>query len=232
MISRAETRDDILRRFEAFLDTTLAREEPPQGIPNEMLDGGEGGPEASPADLYTMWAAMTALTQEVKLQGRAFKQLNDTFKQLNETLAREAERRSRKEVLDALLDLRERLVRGIESVAATEELLPSFWDRIFRKRWEQIQRSLDIVRSLEKGYRLSLESLNDLLERFNVRPIRCEGQPFNPRVMSAIDVEETAGAAEGTVLSVYRTGYEWNGEVYRPAQVKVARRLRNTAINE
>ena len=223
--NRAEVRDDILQRFQTFLDTALAQEEPPKGIPNEILDGGEGGPETSPADLYTMWSAMTALTQEVKLQGRA-------FKQLNETLAREAERRSRKEVLDALLDLRERLVRGIESVGAAEELRPSLWDSIFRKRWEQIQRSLDIVRSLEKGYRLSLESLNDLLERFNVRPIRCEGQPFDPRMMSAIDVEETAGAAEGTVLSVYRTGYEWNGEVYRPAQVKVARRLRNTAINE
>jgi molecular chaperone GrpE (heat shock protein) len=28
---------------------------------------------------------------------------------------------------------------------------------------------------------------------------------------------------EGTVVAVYRNGYEWNGEVYRTAKVKVAR---------
>ena len=33
----------------------------------------------NPLDWYTMWAAMTALTQEVKLQGRAFKQLSETL---------------------------------------------------------------------------------------------------------------------------------------------------------
>ena len=30
-------------------------------------------------DFYALWAGMTALTQEVKLQGRAFKELNDTL---------------------------------------------------------------------------------------------------------------------------------------------------------
>ena len=60
-------------------------------------------------DRYRMWAALTALTQEVKLQGRSFKQLSDT-------LAREtAKPRSRKEVLDGLLELRERLLRGVEA---------------------------------------------------------------------------------------------------------------------
>ena len=32
-----------------------------------------------------------------------------------------------------------------------------------------------------------------------------------------------ANKPEGTVMGVYRNGYEWEGEVYRPAQVKVAR---------
>jgi molecular chaperone GrpE (heat shock protein) len=41
--------------------------------------------------------------------------------------------------------------------------------------------------------------------------------------MTAVEVEETAVVPEGTVMGVYRNGYEWEGEVYRPAQVKVAR---------
>ena len=35
--------------------------------------------------------------------------------------------------------------------------------------------------------------------------------------------DETDDVAEGTVIEVYRDGYEWNGTVYRTAQVKVAR---------
>jgi len=41
--------------------------------------------------------------------------------------------------------------------------------------------------------------------------------------MTAVDIEETNSVPNGTVVEIYRNGYEWNGEVYRTAQVKVAR---------
>jgi molecular chaperone GrpE (heat shock protein) len=41
--------------------------------------------------------------------------------------------------------------------------------------------------------------------------------------MTAVEIEETDAVPEGTVVEIYRNGYEWEGEVYRPAQVKVAR---------
>ena len=40
--------------------------------------------------------------------------------------------------------------------------------------------------------------------------------------MNAIDKEASGTVPDGTVLEVYRSGYEWSGEVFRPAQVKVA----------
>jgi molecular chaperone GrpE len=218
-------RDEILRRFEARLDAALAREDAPRGIPEELLKGDETGAEDATVDRYRMWAALTALTQEVKLQGR-------TFKQLSDTLGRDQEARSRKEVLDGLLELRERLLRGVEAAGAREKVRPVFWDRIFRRRWEQIGHALEVVDAMEQGYRLSVKSLDDLLARFEVREIECKGEPFDPRLMSAVDVEETLDAEEGTVLAVYRTGYEWNGAVYRPAQVRVARRPRSVATDE
>ena len=217
-------REEILRRFEARLDAALAREDAPRGIPEELL-AGEANAEESTVDRYRMWAALTALTQEVKLQGR-------TFKQLAETLGRDNEARSRKEVLDGLLELRERLLRGVEAAGSREKVQPVFWDRVFRRRWEQIRHALDVVDAMDQGYRLSLQSLNDLLTRFGVRPIECEGEVFDPRLMSAVDVEETLDAEEGTVMAVYRSGYEWNGAVYRPAQVRVARRPRKVATDE
>jgi molecular chaperone GrpE len=218
-------RDEILRRFEARLDAALAPEDAPRGIPEELLAGAETGAEESTVDRYRMWAAITALTQEVKLQGR-------TFKQLSETLGRDNEAKSRKEVLDGLLELRERLLRGVEAAGAREKVQPVFWDRIFRRRWEQIRYALEVVDAMSQGYRLSLQSLDDLLARFEVRPIECKGEPFDSRLMTAVDVEETLDAPEGTVLAVYRTGYEFNGAMYRPAQVRVARRPRSVAIDE
>lgn len=79
--------------------------------------------------------------------------------------------------------------------------------------------------ALIRGYELGIERLDQTLEEFNAREIRCEGEIFDPRRMNAIDSEESPGAPEGTVLEVYRSGYEWNGEVFRPAQVKVSRAL-------
>jgi molecular chaperone GrpE len=218
-------RDEILRRFEARLDAALTREDAPRGIPEELLAGDETGAEESTVDRYRMWAALTTLTQEVKLQGR-------TFKQLSETMGRDHAARSRKEVLDGLLELRERLLRGVEAAGEREKVRPVFWDRIFRRRWEQVRHALEVVDAMEQGYRLSLKSLDELLARFEVRPIECKGEPFDPRLMSAVDVEETLDAPEGSVLAVYRTGYEWNGAVYRPAQVRVARRPRSVGTDE
>jgi len=75
---------------------------------------------------------------------------------------------------------------------------------------------------LRKGYELGLDRLDQTLEEFNTREIPCEGQAFDPRRMNAIDRLESSAVPEGTVIEVYRSGYEWNGEVFRPAQVKVS----------
>jgi molecular chaperone GrpE len=215
-------RSEILQRFEQCLDAAIADEDPPQGIPAEIL-AGDAGPENAPTDWHTIWAAMTALTQEIKLQGRA-------FKQLSESLAADAERRGRKESLGAMLDMRERLSRGLEGVGGPdgmrlrEQLQPTLLDRLFSQRWQELEHARSVVHALEDGYRLTLGYLDDLLSQYGLRPLECLGQPFDPRRMNAVDVEETDRAAEGTVLFVYRAGYEWNGELYRPAQVRVAKR--------
>ena len=74
-----------------------------------------------------------------------------------------------------------------------------------------------------RGYELGMERLDQTLGEFNAREIRCAGASFDPRRMNAIESEESAAVPAGTVLEVYRSGYEWNGEVFRPAQVKVSR---------
>src|ERR1035438_2207033 len=62
---------------------------------------------------------------------------------------------------------------------------------------------------MDQGYRLSLKSLDDLLARFEVRPIECKGEPFDSRSMSAGEVEETLGAPGGTGRAGLRRGRWW-----------------------
>jgi molecular chaperone GrpE len=229
-------REEILRRFEEWLDGALAAEEPPRGVDAEILAAmagdSEGGARPAPTAAYSLWAAMTALTQEVKLQGRSFKELNDTLgsqasrmAERERNLLRETERRCRKEVLGVLIDLRDRLGRGLESVRASEaEISKAAWRgwhvRIFSRPGEDAADAT--LAALKKGYELGLGRLDQTLEEFNAREIPCEGQAFDPRRMNAIDRQESSAVPEGTVIEVYRRGYEWNGEVFRPAQVKVS----------
>jgi molecular chaperone GrpE len=236
------SREEILRRFEEWLDGALAAEEPPRGINTEILAAmageREGGARPAPTDAYSLRAAVTALTQEVKLQGRSFKELNDTLGTQESRMAErerellcETERRCRKEVLGVLIDLRDRLGRGLESVRTSEAEIPKAarpgWRaRIFSRPGRPNENAADAMpatlAALKKGYELGLERLDQTLAEFNAREIPCEGQAFDPRCMNAIDRQESSAVPEGTVVEVYRSGYEWNGELFRPAQVKVS----------
>jgi hypothetical protein len=248
-------REEIVRRFEALLDAALASEIPPAGIDADILESvlNDSPDQAAPdqsakdqddaraCDSYALWAAMTALTQEIKLQGRAFQELNRTLAAQTEKIADElravyaereralrgeTERRCRRDVLGALIDLRDRLARGRESALVREEEIAAA-DRAgwLRKTFSRQPAcaAAEAVGALVRGYELSIERLDQTLDEFKAREIRCQGESFDPRRMNAIDSEESATVAPGTVIEVYRSGYEWDGEVFRPAQVKVSR---------
>jgi hypothetical protein len=244
----ATDRAEIVRRFEVLLDSALAGEDRPAGIGAEILESvlRDSNPSDDTAssrqcDSYALWAAMTALTQEIKLQGRAFQELNNTLAAQTEKIAEElravyaerertvrveTERRCRRDILGALIDLRDRLGRGRESARARErEIAAASSAGWFAKTFSNkvADATGDSLNALVRGYELGVERLDQTLDEFNAREIRCEGERFDPRRMNAIDSAESAAAAPDTVLEVYRSGYEWNGEVFRPAQVKVSR---------
>jgi molecular chaperone GrpE len=128
-------------------------------------------------------------------------------------------------VLGVLIDLRDRLGRGLESVRASEAEI----SKTARRGWSArifMQPDSDganaTLAALKRGYEMGLERLEQTLDDFDAREIPCAGQMFDPRRMKAIDRQESGDVPEGTVMEVYRSGYEWNGEVFRPAQVKVS----------
>jgi molecular chaperone GrpE len=263
-----EIRAAILRRFESWLDQALEEEQPPSDLDRDLLSAFETGSPLPPlegcSDLYALWSAVTALTQEVKLEGRSFKQLNETLTHLPETIARavrqetsmapiyaEGQEEERWEQdppacatgarslpenqhLDLLLDLRDRLDRGLSSITAAnnplaESLRPSGWRRWFPRSRDGYRHAQELLSAVEKGYLLTLDRLEQALRDLRLDPIVCRGEQFDSRRMTAIELEWTDAVPEGTVVEVFRAGYEWEGEVYRTAQVKVARKKQGGA---
>ena len=250
-------RESLLRGLAMWLDDALASEEPPQGLTAELLSAlanGEPLPALDSArpgggyDLYSLWAAMVALTQEIRLQGRAFKQLNETLlrsarppedliveEQAGEdprsALAKHSpapSRQPRKQDIDVLLDLRDRVERS-EATArnAAEELAPSRLPWL--ERWLGVgdsyaRHAQEIVAALSRGLSLTVDTLDEALVACRVSRIECQGRLFDPNRMTAVDIEQSSTVPEGTVVEVYLNGYEWNGEVYRTAKVKVVRK--------
>ncbi|MBO0911920.1 MAG: nucleotide exchange factor GrpE [Acidobacteria bacterium] len=234
-------RERLLQAFATWLDRVLEAESPPSGLTADLvsaLNNGDPLPRLDGKyDLHSLWAAMISLTQEVRLQGRTFKQLSDTLSRSLEQAAAEAKNRDAASEqaprdthppreIDILLDLRDRVERGRATARKSgDELGPERLPRL--RRWlgagrDYARRTQEIFSALVKGYDLTLDRLDDALVDLNVSVINCEGQRFDPQTMTAVETLKTTAVEAGTVLEVYRNGYEWEGKVYRPAQVKVA----------
>lgn len=269
----ADLRRQLVSRFEAWLDEALSDESPPQGLDAEILAQlqGDEGPQTSAGlpqvDQYSLWSAMVSLAGEIKLQGRAFKQVSESLAPVqdladklgpvleahreaieaaraiaqdarslrqdrDEQIMRTAHEAACREFLDLLLDVCGRLDRGLASAGAHLEAAraqaAAGWFARLRGRGEQARGLAEAAEALVKGNELSLDQLRESLDRLGVHPIECQGEAFDPERMKAVDVAEASDAPEGTVLAVYRAGYEWQGHVYRLAEVKVARGERTT----
>lgn len=191
----------------------------PEGIAPEIWQLWEQDPpEASRrCDLYALWESLTALAQETRLHARQTRTLAEPVAQelgdmrrALEAVSVRARRDAQADVLGPLLETRERLVRGLESVRRGARL------PLLRRPGGAV------LEGLKKGYRMALEGLDEALHRLGVEVLNCRGERFDPTTMRAVEV--VAGEfAEDRVVEVHRPGYLWNGELYRTAQVKVAR---------
>ncbi len=102
------------------------------------------------------------------------------------------------------------------------ELLPVFDSA---SKGLQTLRELDPGPELEpflEGYELLVKALEGALERFQVSPVPGVGARFDPNLHEAILREVGTDLTDGEILEEYRSGYEMNGRLLRPSQVKVA----------
>jgi molecular chaperone GrpE len=79
--------------------------------------------------------------------------------------------------------------------------------------------------AVQEGIRIAHRQLTERLQSLGVRPIEARGKVFDPRFHEAVDVAaaQELGVPPDTVVDEAQRGYLLNGEVLRPARVRVAK---------
>ena len=164
------------------------------------------------------------------------KTLIDVYDALN-LAAREVERAP-----EALADALEVLIDAGSEPPPNVSAPAGFWSRLagsdpagpLREWATQHQESLDdlalaadqvtaTLSSLRTGYRMGLQRVQRALEQVGVTVLTTVGEPFDPEQMEAVEVVAESGESAGTVVDEVRRGYVWRGQIFRYAQVRVAK---------
>jgi molecular chaperone GrpE len=86
--------------------------------------------------------------------------------------------------------------------------------------------------SIVEGVKMVRNKLIKLAEAEGVKPIKAEGEPFDPRYHEAVLEVETEDYPGGMVTEELRTGYTYNGRVLRASMVRVAKSPGSDKIKE
>ena len=81
--------------------------------------------------------------------------------------------------------------------------------------------------NLHVGIKLFAKELHRTLNDLGLKPLELLGKPFDPSYAEAVEVTETGEYEDGTILSILRTGYQYQDQVIRPAMVKISKRPSN-----
>ena len=218
-----ETTERLLDRFRAYLDET------------PEASSKEAGREAERrTDLYSLFAELVALKNEVRLESRQVKTALDEFRAVFETLqasqtqlggeldrARaalpEQRRAALKPLLLELVELRDRLEAGLR-------VLQNYRPTVLGRLLGLSRRERALLRAITEGQDISLRRLEQMLSAQQVVALPVLGQPLDPHTMRAAEVEQRSDVGNGIVTEELRKGYLWQGELLRLAEVKVNRR--------
>jgi molecular chaperone GrpE len=88
---------------------------------------------------------------------------------------------------------------------------------------ENIDKEDESNTAIIEGVELTLQGLIASLEKFGVKGVDPQNEPFNPELHQAMSMQEVAGVAPNTVIAVMQKGYELNGRLIRPAMVMVSK---------
>ncbi len=80
------------------------------------------------------------------------------------------------------------------------------------------------VEHLIEGVQMTAKQFLSMLQSIGVEPIAVLNQPFDPNLEQAVGMVKVAESSrDGVVVEEVQTGYCYNGQLLRPAQVRVGR---------
>jgi molecular chaperone GrpE len=88
---------------------------------------------------------------------------------------------------------------------------------------QSIDKNDESNNAIIEGVELTLQGLITSLDKFGVKAVDPQDQPFNPDLHQAMSMQEVPDVAPNTVIVVMQKGYELNGRLIRPAMVMVSK---------
>jgi len=82
----------------------------------------------------------------------------------------------------------------------------------------------DKLAAMQSGVLMIQQQLKNALVETGLEEIDAAGRPFDPNFHEAVSEQESAEAAEGSVLQQLRKGYKFKDRLLRPATVIVAKK--------
>ena len=88
---------------------------------------------------------------------------------------------------------------------------------------QSIDKDDESKKGVIEGIELTLQGFTSSLDKFGVKAVDPQDQPFNPEFHQAMSMQEVPDVAPNTVIAVMQKGYELNGRLIRPAMVMVSK---------
>jgi molecular chaperone GrpE len=209
-------KEALLSQFSAWLDAA-----------SDATALEETAPET---DLYSLLVEMAGLRTELRTESRLVKEALDQFRGVfatlqtsHDALRRELERARAdasgqtkaavRQLLLDLIDLRDRLLAALKFSGPAR----SGWlDRLFG-------RAASGAEAWQEGLRLTLNRLDQVLLDRRVVALRLTGLPFDPGQARAVATRADTATPDGTVVEEISTGFLWDDQVLRVAEVIVSK---------
>ena len=185
----------------------------PEELPEERKSGDEEIPEEGGLDFYIR--TIEELCRERDEYHDLLQRKQAEFENFKKRVRKERTQdrlKAYSEVAKELLPVLDACEKGLESL---------------------IQKtSAPMLKAYDEGYRLLVQQLKTVLERFDVQAVPALGELFDPNLHEAVLREISGVHSDGEILDEYRKGYRIRDHLLRAAQVKVAVRPEATAPSD
>lgn len=182
-------------------------------------------------DLYSVVAELTGLKGAVsKLSGSSLK-LNHEIHSLVEQVGlqqtqqeaflsslKKEEQSNEEETLDQ--DLKMLLIKLLE-MEEVFQLATHSYQALPQPTWLNLNQYKTKLAAWQKGFDITLDRWQKLLQIANLYPIGLAGEPFNPELHEAVAVKHQNDVADNHIIETEQTGFLYKGKVLRLAKVVV-----------